>query len=130
MTEKGLTASQYLDHPDFGPGGSLKYFLELSEIEEIPSGKYVREALIAKNRLLDGTLLVNEYENLIRLIIEYYPNSFVAWIDSEIKGLLDWRQRGNSLKGENEFPEALQPYFKSRLKEKKLHINFVWIPNP
>lgn len=130
MTEQRLTATQYLDHPDYGPvSRSLRFSLDLNEKQKPPQGKAIQAALISKGNLED-TLCEGEYEELVKILALEYPLSFKVWLDRVIHSLNRLLSINKILADENEFPEALEPYFKSRLKEKKLDISFVWIPNP
>ncbi len=130
MTEQRLTATQYLNHPDYGPvSRSLRFSLDLNEKKTPPQGKAIQAALISKGNLTD-TLLEGEYTSLVEILSSDYPLSFAAWLDGVIDSLNHLLSNNKNIKDENEFPEALMPHFESRLKGKKVDISFVWIPNP
>ena len=130
MTEKGLPALQYLDHPNYGPAShSLRFSLDIYEKSESPRDKAIQAALIPKSSL-QNTLLEGEYEVLVGILASEYPLSFKVWLDGVINSLNHLLLNSQSITDENIFPIAIQPYFQSRLNETKKNISFIWTPNP
>jgi len=130
MTEQRLTATQYLDHPDYGPvSRSLRFSLDLNEKKKPPRDKAIQAALIPKSSL-QNTLLEGEYEVLVGILASDYPLSFKIWLDGVINSLNHLLSNSQSITDENIFPIALQPYFQSRLNGTKKNISFIWTPNP